>query len=1250
MKAALNSFINWVDQYALFVASIFLLFFIPLYPKIPLFDVLPGYLVRIRLEDIIVGLLAAFWLFQTWRKKIKIESVYFWYISVYAVVGLLSMISAVILLQTIPLSTLHIGKSMLHFFRYIEYFSLFFFAHAGFTKLKQAKIALWSLAAVVLAITVYGYGQLYWQWPLYSTMNREFSKGVKLYLTEHARVQSTFAGHYDLAAYLVLVLPILLSAALLRKKYWEKVAFATAHGAGLWLLVTSESNIALAAYAIGSVTVVLFYLSRYPKIFRFTGIFTAAVFSLCLIIGATVFVVAPNLPLRALQTTEQSPTLMQLPGLPLAMRTTRAMLYPETIPKPDPAQKPADVFHDIPDRVEVATVSATGEISTIIVERDRTWSDNALKYGLSMGIRLDTLWPQALRGWARSLYLGSGYGTLNNDGTREFSDSDSTDNNYLRAIGETGTVGFLAFFVIIGAIGHRLWLVTKSTNRLAAIFAIGALGSISGLLINAVIIDVFVASKVAFTFWAITGIATKTALLTKQVPQRSATSTAYQIWNQLWPLIVGVLCLVILIHKNPLDQRSSTRDLGMNPQTVESLNTVDCWIEQGTWQLCSGEMTAHSSTSRLYGVVLFAVRQFSNNPAVYFYANLLLAIIAFVLLFNIARMRALRPALQAGLLIGTSILLFFLGTTAVPIASNSYLVVLLLGLVLVERTATRFTLHFMLGTTILAAVLAPDISQFLHITAPILLLVLLEQLQHTLKPKYRARMTPATVSIFAGIVASCAVLLMHVPSVSHAIALQVQEYRGKLPALRSLTVERLNQFFDAQKISSGSATDDTPHVITTLDPWYVGLYGNGSYRPLPMTTDQAYFSEYAQAYGLQSPSDLNTLYLDLATRNQLYYIDFATQSPAGQQSFEQLQEKFTLQQIGTECDEQCNLFQVGTTPITIPTQPIALNQVPLSSDPQTEFTAVLYSHRFNFADPVRTHTIVQYLNMLQPISQQQPNLLFLTGDVSAGSDPAQRAYFEQQYLSQVSYPVLNVPGNFDEQPKKLYTPPFQQFRQGNSLFVTIQQPASGQISREQQLFLYNILHQLKKQPDIKQVFFITHRMSWLAGQQTLAPLSAATNQPLTAADHFFTAKFLPKLAKHPAVEFYFVGGDLAPNQITTALYHTEQNIHYVAAAVNNSPNDAYLTLSISPETGVTFLVYSGTHQLLGSIEQFGLPHWQQVVPELSQVETAQPTTAANASTAKKAVSATALSLLVGIATAVLVRSAYMFSAYRSSRK
>jgi O-antigen ligase len=164
--------------------------------------------------------------------------------------------------------------------------------------------------------------------------------------------------------------------------------------------------------------------------------------------------------------------------------------------------------------------------TTTIEERERTWSANALKYGLSIAIRLDTLWPNAVKGFMRNPLLGSGYATLNKESDYHFTEADSTDNNYLRALGETGLLGFVAFFGII-------FLVLKQTSRnlfsqdiLKSSLAIGLFAGTVGLLINATYIDVYAASKVAFTYWAVVGFTL--AVFTLKTPSKPKKNSGKQ--------------------------------------------------------------------------------------------------------------------------------------------------------------------------------------------------------------------------------------------------------------------------------------------------------------------------------------------------------------------------------------------------------------------------------------------------------------------------------------------------------------------------------------------------------------------------------------------------------------------------------------------------------------------------------------------------------------------------------------------------
>lgn len=525
---------NWLaflDKYALFILSIFLLAFIPLYPKLPLFDLIEGYIVRVRLEDFLILFAVIVYFIQLLRKKITLETPLTKIIFAYVVVGFLSTLSGIFLTQTIPTTEVHLLKSFLHFARYIEYFSLFFLLAAAIQTKKQLHIALAVIVFTLLCVGLYGVGQKYFYWPVYSTMNREFSKGVTLYLTEFARVQSTFAGHYDMAAYLVIVLPIVLGIMLYVKNKAYKIILWIAYALGMLMMILSASRTSLAGLLIGLYgTIFLIALLKNTwgtRIWFFIkeSILTGILF---LVLFASF---GSNMAERLLQSAESYPPVhmfitmiedqkdmliaqiefnealpeIKKPENGLSVAEAEVLVASDTRPTPI---KPSDVKVDVPDLVRVATISAEGKETTIVVEVPRTYSENALRHGLSLAIRLDTLWPQALNGFYSNPALGSGYGTLTKSVVEEFTEADSTDNNFLRTLGETGALGFLTFY---GTVAIAVYIAQKiirdksETDKLKKYFAVGYIGATIGLLLNATFIDVFAASKVAYTYWAITG-------------------------------------------------------------------------------------------------------------------------------------------------------------------------------------------------------------------------------------------------------------------------------------------------------------------------------------------------------------------------------------------------------------------------------------------------------------------------------------------------------------------------------------------------------------------------------------------------------------------------------------------------------------------------------------------------------------------------------------------------------------------------
>ncbi len=498
--------VAWLDENLLFGLTCFLLVFIPLFPKLPLVEAIPGYIVRIRLEDFIVAGTLVIWLIQLWRKKVSFgPNPLTKPILAYLTVGIFSMISAVFIIRTVPMETLHINKMVLHYLRRVEYFSLFFVFYSTVKSLRQVKVYLIILLITVVAVTLYGYGQKYLYWPAFSTMNREFAKGWALYLTEHARVLSTFGGHYDLAAFVMVVLIILWSLFFQLPKLWQKVSVGFILAGAFWLLILTASRTSFLAYLAG--VTVLFVLLAFKQGIK-KSVKQWMVVTILSIVVMLSFGDLSDRFTKLLKLDQRigglKSLLLQPLGKPpsgqnVVLLENNLAAVTSVSDQPPSLTKPTDVYEDIP--LEIPTADG-GTIT-----KERTYSRTAMLYDLSIGIRFDALWPRAIAGFKRNPLLGSGYSTLTKTQVEEFTEAESTDNDFLRALGETGILGFLAFGWILFTVVKVLWrkfLLVKDKVMLALMLAL--IASIVGLLVNALYIDIFEASKVAFFFWATTGL------------------------------------------------------------------------------------------------------------------------------------------------------------------------------------------------------------------------------------------------------------------------------------------------------------------------------------------------------------------------------------------------------------------------------------------------------------------------------------------------------------------------------------------------------------------------------------------------------------------------------------------------------------------------------------------------------------------------------------------------------------------------
>lgn len=521
-----KNILTWLDNNILTLITAILIVIIPLYPKLPLADLIEGYIVRLRAEDIFVALATVIWLVQVIRKKVKlptntVSKLIFGYI----VVGFLSSLSAIFITETVPMERAHIFKLFLHFARRVEYFSLFFIAYSSIRNKQDIKNFLLLAGATLIGVNLYGFGQKYFYWPAFSTMNREFSKGTRLYLTEHSRVMSTFAGHYDLAAYIMIALVGLVTLLWLAKNKWHKLALWALIFMSYWTLILTSSRASWGGYMIAITLVAILLIKKFGFWRSLARWLTITVFSILVMFTlgdlSERFLQLINSPstiaeFLGVETGLVEEKIVKLKDLSYRIEDFKREMFKPKKEIPDGAIADTDVSEvavksDTPPSTAKPAPTlppdVTQEEDNIRKESEKTptsggYSENALKYGLSLAIRLDALWPRAIAGFMRNPLLGSGYSTLVKAENTEFTQAESTDNDYLRMLGETGILGtifFLGilFFVLIRSIKHFY----RTKDLYSSGIALSMAGIIIALMINATYIDVFESSKVAYTFW-----------------------------------------------------------------------------------------------------------------------------------------------------------------------------------------------------------------------------------------------------------------------------------------------------------------------------------------------------------------------------------------------------------------------------------------------------------------------------------------------------------------------------------------------------------------------------------------------------------------------------------------------------------------------------------------------------------------------------------------------------------------------------
>ncbi|KKU81491.1 MAG: hypothetical protein UY10_C0055G0003 [Microgenomates group bacterium GW2011_GWA2_47_8] len=644
----------------IFLCTLLLLVFIPLYPKLPLVDIRHTW-VYVRIEDFAVLFVLFFWGLLVVRKQLSLKTPLTVPILIFWMIGAIATIHGIFLIFS-SLTDAYPNVAFLSFVRRVEYMSLFFVSYSAMKDRRLFPLVVAALTVTLFMVSVYGIGQKYFGFPAFLTMNEEFAKGIPIRLSRLSRVSSTFGGHYDLAAYLVLVIPVVVSMVFAFRHWLIRAILLVAALLGFVVLFMTVSRISFFALFV-SLGLVLFMQRR--KFVLFSAPVVVIVILLIVSLSPSIFdrfksTIKEIDVLVDAKTGEAVGHPNEVPNTYFANKIVKQQ-YARSIASLNAFASPSATlvipFTHLPQNVVLLVEpdaptgedlpQGTGDINLSLSPVVRKLSnfyyepkpkaattsaevfrinDNyllkkVLAYDLSFTTRFQGEWPRALAAFKNNIFFGSGYGSVGL----------SVDNSYLRMLAEVGLLGlasFLAIFVVTGIYIQSVFPRVQSLQVKS--YVIGVIAGAAGLAMNAFFIDVFEASKIAFLLWLLCGIALgalglyerRSADLYKEFKRAVISTRAIAIYL----FVLTVILYLPMIHNNFVgDDFTWLRWAADSPPTA---STIAGYFTQA-------EGFFYRPGAKIYFLIMYSL--FWLNQNVYHMASLLLHAVVVTLVFWLAK-------------------------------------------------------------------------------------------------------------------------------------------------------------------------------------------------------------------------------------------------------------------------------------------------------------------------------------------------------------------------------------------------------------------------------------------------------------------------------------------------------------------------------------------------------------------------------------------------------------------------------------
>ena len=458
-----------------------------LLPKIPLQHVEYTY-IKIRYDDLLPFVVGLIFLVQLVRRKVRLNKRFLIPVLLFWGAVFVSFLYGAFVQNTVVVTNL----GLLHSLRRIQYMAISFIASSTVISEKRFFNYLKVYLGTLFVVCLYALGQKFLAFPSIQSMNPAYVDGRLLTLNPEDRLNSTFGGHFDLAAYITFSMPIILGFFFFTKKKQYFLLFILS----LVILLYTAARSSFVGYVV-SITAFLLFLRKFK------------VYGLVLLLTAILLFVTGDMTKRFQQTfqvktvfvnqqtgaenIDQKITVKNLPAGGLKIPGSKRKDV-----EADPAKIRAVALEQAIEEARrkgramnmIEIQKRADQISKFIKPQKTVLCD------ISCATRLQLEWPRAIGAFMFNPIVGTGPSSI----------TEATDNDFLRWLGEFGVLGTSLFIYLLFSINRFVTRAAKNTKKDMRYIYYGFGFGLLALLVNSLYVDVFEASKVAYNFWLVAGL------------------------------------------------------------------------------------------------------------------------------------------------------------------------------------------------------------------------------------------------------------------------------------------------------------------------------------------------------------------------------------------------------------------------------------------------------------------------------------------------------------------------------------------------------------------------------------------------------------------------------------------------------------------------------------------------------------------------------------------------------------------------